>query len=493
MRFIKKIWNNRTLKYLAAFLIPAIFILLLGRGLDNDSWYVLAEGRYIAENGVFYEDVLSMHEGLNTVVQNYGYAVIFYWIFSIFGAPGIYISVIILNFLVCFLLYKICMIISNKNVNLSLFIMIATDFILALSFVVTRAQMVSYVIFLCLIYLLELYIKTDKIKYLWWIPLLSVLQINLHASLWLMFFLVMGAYIVDSIKNPKLKLQGYRTWPLVVVFAISILTGLLNPYGVSMMTFIIAGYSNLVLKNLVAELRSFSPFVSTIESAIYISIFIISLLCIYAKNREFRMRYILMWFGFLALGLHTFKGLSQFVLVMFIPLALLCRKVRIENVFDAKLARRAVVFWSGIVSVCLFIVLLPIVSLSIEPNPDDNLVAAVDAIDANLEGMNKEDAKIYTVYTGYNTGGYLEYRGYKPYIDSRGEYFVKSINKKEDILREYYDFVNGSITADEMLSKYDFDYLLVAGENDPFYRLERKEYKLIYENDEHKTKVFEKV
>ena len=79
----KKLWGIGSLKYIAAFLIPAILVMLINQGLDNDSWYVLAEGRYIAENGIYYTDVLSMHDGLNVVVQNYGFAVIFYWVFSI--------------------------------------------------------------------------------------------------------------------------------------------------------------------------------------------------------------------------------------------------------------------------------------------------------------------------------------------------------------------------------------------------------------------------
>ena len=195
---MKKIFKISCLKYLVVFLVPIIFILMTNNyGLDNDSWDVLAEGRYVAENGIYYQDVLSMHEGLNVVVQNYGFAVIFYWVFAVFGTPGIYVVMLMLNLLVCYLFYKICMLISNKNVNLSLALTLAMDLVLALGFVVTRAQMVSYVIFLTLIYILELYIKTGKMKYLWWIPILALAQINLHASLFLMLFLVMAAYIVD--------------------------------------------------------------------------------------------------------------------------------------------------------------------------------------------------------------------------------------------------------------------------------------------------------
>ena len=125
-----KIFTVRNFKFAVAFLLPALFILCFNRGLDNDSWYILAEGREIVTNGVYYEDPLSMHEGLDVTVQNYGFAAIFYWIFTVFGAPGIYLCMIILNFAICFLVYKICKLISGGNTNLSLLIMMVTDLLL---------------------------------------------------------------------------------------------------------------------------------------------------------------------------------------------------------------------------------------------------------------------------------------------------------------------------------------------------------------------------
>ena len=492
-KLIKKFWRISTLKYLAAFLIPLIFVMMMNCKLDNDSWYVLAEGKYIAEKGIYYEDVLSMHEGLNVVVQNYGFAVIFYWIFTIFGAPGIYVTMLLLNLLICYLLYKICILISDKNVNLSLLIMMITDFALALSFVVTRAQMVSFVIFLALIYILELYIKKKSIKYLFLIPILSLIQINVHASLWLMLFLVISVYIIDSINKPEFKLQGYKTWPLIVFGGIGALVGLINPYGLRMISFILSSYSNAVLKDLVVELRSFSPLASIPEAIIYICIIMVGVLFIFAKHKNIRVRYILMFFGFLALGLNTVKGLSQFILVMFFPLAYLCKNARIEKIFDAKIARNSVMIWCGGISVFLCAILVPVVSLSIKPYPDENLVAAVDSIDNDLDGREKSAYTIYTVYTGYNTGGYLEYRGYKPYIDPRGEYFIEKINGKEDILKEYSDFRNGIIKTNKMLEKYDFDYLFISGKKDPFYELRDERYQVIYSSEEYETKVYKKI
>lgn len=489
---MKKIWKISNLKYIAAFLIPAIFVLMINHGLDNDSWYVLAEGREIVQNGVYYTDSLSMHEGLSVTVQNYGFAMIFYLLFTWLGAPGIYVAMLILNFVVCFLIYKICMLISERNINLSLLIMIVTDLVLALAFVVTRAQMVSFVIFLALIYVLELYVKTNKAKYLWLAPLFSVLQINLHASLWWMLIFVVVAYIVDSIGNPKIHLQGYRSKPLLAALVGMMFAGFANPYGFNMILFILRSYGDMRFHNMVVELHSFSPFRSIFEAVIYLSIVGVMFLYIFGKKENVRIRYLLMFFGFLALGLNTIKGLSQFILVMFFPLAFLYKHVKIERFVDAKIGRDALVFWGGVVSLAIFAAVCPLVVSGVSGDPGDAIVRAVDAIDNDVKKDGGEK-RVYTGYAGYGDGGYVEYRGYKSYMDPRGEVFLKKNNGKEDILYEYDDFINGKVSIDYFLEKYNFDYIIPRDENDPFYNLDHDDYEIIFNNEEECIKVYKRV
>ena len=93
------------------------------------------------------------------------------------------------------------------------------------------------------------------------------------------------------------------------------------------------------------------------------------------------------------------------------------------------------------------------------------------------------DKKTLDIYTGYNEGGYLEYRGYKPYIDPRMEVFIKSNNGKADIFQEYYEMYNGDMEKDEFLRRYDFDYLVVR-EGEKLYDLPNSKYEKIYERDD---------
>ena len=481
---MKRIFRISNLKYVVAFLIPLIFVMLINQALDNDSWVVLAGGRHIINNGVYYTDVLSMHEGLEMVEQNYGFSVIFWLIYSTFGSAGIYIGMLLLNLVVCWLIYKIAMLISNKNVNLSLLVMMTTNMILALGFVTTRAQMIDYVIFLTLIYILELYIKTGKTKPLWFILILSLLQINLHASMWWVLMITIVVYVIDSIKAPKIHLQGYKTKPLIWVAFASFIVGLINPYGIKMIMFIFEAYGDPTMENLVIELHSFK-FSSFFEALLYIVMVLVIMICIFGK-RKTRMRWLLMFFGFLALGLNTIKGMSQFILVMFLPLVFVCSNVRIEKLIDAEISRKAIVFWCGVLAICVFATECVSVIPNIKNGPSDVMIEVMDLIDERNAKNGKTEGNIYV---GYNNGGYVEFRGYRAYIDSRGGVFSERGNKKADILKEYADLRDKKIEPDEFLDKYDFDYVIATEYDGGIYEINEDKYDLIYENE--KIKLFE--
>lgn len=77
-------------------------------------------------------------------------------------------------------------------------------------------------------------------------------------------------------------------------------------------------------------------------------------------------------------------------------------------------------------------------------------------------------------------------------MDPRGCDFMKAINGKEDILQEWVDFRSNKISRSELLDKYSFDYLLIEGENDPFYSSTNDGYEIIYKNEEKKIELYHK-
>lgn len=448
--------------------------MVFNNGIDNDSWYVLAEGREIVEDGVYYEDQLSMHEGLEVTVQNYGFAAIFYLVYSAIGGAGIYIIMILLNLILMYLIYKISMLLSHKNVNLSLIIMMATDLLLSHGFVVTRAQMVSYVILTLVIYLLELYAREGKKKQLFWIPILSLAQINLHASLWPMILIVITVYMIDGIRQPVFKYEGYKFKPLILTFMGAFLVGFLNPYGFKMMTFILTSYNVPEANDLINELNSFA-LSSAYNVILYAVIVVAMILYIFGKNKNIRLRYLFLIFGFLALGLNTVKGMSHLILVLLFPLAEVYQDFKIKKGGKLWLMAGS---WAGLVSLAVMIFCLTVIIPNANTRgPDAMMTVVMDVLDGVTQEETRDNLK---VYADYNSGGYVEYRGYRAYIDPRMEVFIKANNGKEDIFQEFYNLKNGLMETEEFLDKYNFDFLVVYEYDRLYDKVDEEKYDLIF-------------
>ncbi|MBR5057748.1 MAG: hypothetical protein IKX04_04205, partial [Clostridiales bacterium] len=88
---------------------------------------------------------------------------------------------------------------------------------------------------------------------------------------------------------------------------------------------------------------------------------------------------------------------------------------------------------------------------------------AVEYLDQNAS----KDARIYTEFNG---GAYVSWKGYKIYFCSRTEGYCKKVNGGYDLIGEYKSiYKNTSVTCietfSEFLAKYDFEYLIVEANN----------------------------
>ena len=141
-------------------------------------------------------------------------------------------------------------------------------------------------------------------------------------------------------------------------------------------------------------------------------------------------------------------------------------------------------------AVTLIITIMVVRIPQVIDGPNEDMISAVDILDK--ENVDKENAKIYS---GFDDGGYLEYRGYKAYMDPRMEVFIKANNGKEDIFKEWYNLRNGDIKKRDFLDKYEFDYLVTI-ESEKLYEPENDKYEMIFEvNDEDRegVRVWKKV
>ena len=211
---------------LAIFVIILFCFVLTPRTLQNDTYYTIAIGEHILENGIDMQDPFSWHEDLPYTYPHWLYDVGTYLVFQagntigIGGFTAIYIATAILSIILGVILYyalnKVC-----KNQLVAFFVTLGVMYLLK-DFIAARAQLVTYILFVLTILFIERFIETKKKRYVIYLIIIPIIIANVHLAVWPFYFVLYLPYIVEyiltlvsessiyykvSIKRNKKKLQ----------------------------------------------------------------------------------------------------------------------------------------------------------------------------------------------------------------------------------------------------------------------------------------------
>lgn len=444
------------------FLIPVIYILTRTVIVDNDIWFILNSGRYVLNKGIPVIEPFTIHHNLSFVMQQWLSAVIYYIIWSKLTKYGLFIFINMIGIIFMFLYYKLLNIVSqNKKLNI---IFTCIVFILIRNFITTRPQIFTFIILILELICLEKYIKEQKSEYLYYLPILSFFEINLHSSMWFMQFAFLLPYLINGIFIHFMKKcdgKRYRIKPIIYTMIVMFIVGFINPYGYKAITYIFNSYGIYQINNYVGEMKRIDYDYKCFK-IIFLMICFLIIILNYKKNK-IDLRYLLLLFGTLLLAYMNYKGIVYFYLIYFIVLINLLKgfkfnfKFRINQTL-CKFLKSVFIGVKIALPIMLIITLCYAICVSlINLKYDNYLKDTADFIIKDAADINK-----VKLYVGYNDGGYMEYRGIKSYIDPRAEVFLKKNNKKEDIFIELYNLDNDdNFNFEEFLNKYDFNYLLV--------------------------------
>lgn len=486
---IRKIKNYKPSKYICYlyFFVPLFVCSLSKIDRENDIWFLLKHGEYILKHGFPHIEPFSMHQNFSFVMQQWLSSVIFYISHKILGQYGILLVIIITNILMLYFLYKLCMLISENKFRLSIVITCITDIFLLL-FMIARPWIFTMLNLIIVLYIMELFYKKNNRKALYFLPLISLIQINVQSSMWFMLFIFMLPYIVDLFLKERRRLSSF---PLIII--LMFICGFINPYGLDNILYVVKSYGNYYINNTVTEMLAISLNDKRILFYSYLFYFILAielLIYIFCKKGRFELRHLFLFFGVSFLGLKNLRSMWIFIIgtMPFLSSYLkpYFKKLSFkEENFELEQDERKK-YYLVIVILCIYTCGVSVIANSKFTN---KLEKGIDAI-YNTSNVNAKT----TVYTSYNNGSYAEYRNLKPYIDSRAEIFIKKNNHKEDIMKEYYLVYNGYISYDKFINKYKFDYMIIM-KNEAIYTsaLKDKNYKSIYYSKKYKYRVFERI
>jgi len=455
--------------FFIAIMIPFLR-LIIKFNYDNDFWFTINQGRYVLEHGFPIKAINVIHN-LDFLYQSWGSGVLFYLVYNYLGNYGIIALLIIVMELTSFFFYKLCYVISEdkrKSLIVTIIVMILYNFY----FSVTRPHIFTILNLVIMFYLFESYFKTFEKKYLYFLPVLSLLEINMHGIYFIVLLVIMFPYLLSTFKFKigNIVSAGCRKREIFITYFFMLLTGLINPYGINTIIYGFSSYSSSsLMNNVIVELLA-PNFHKSFGKVIIITILLLYIIY-FKSDKKIHFRYYLFLIGTSYLALDGVKSFSLFIVSSGFPLAFMLKNTYKEK----KYSKFYCLFHSALA--CIIIITL---CININVNDDINIKKYADYLD------NVADKEKTKLYTNFFDGSYMEWRGYLCYIDPRAEVFLKSNNHQEDILKEYFELQYLDFNYQEFLDKYEFDYLLLNKKDDTLYKLllvKNEKYNIILEDE----------
>ena len=458
---------------------------------DGDSYFLAATGRYIVENREVPKiNPFIIHEGFGTIIQQWVVDVLNYLAYDKLGAFGMYIWIGIFFVVTNFMLYTYLSLYTD-NFRLKIYVM-ALSSVVATSFANMRPTSISLNILLAELILLEKYSRGKSKSSIWFIPLLSLLMINCHAALWPFLIVLMMPYLVPALPDfkslSKLKYHFNKWWKLLVVIIPTLGVGIINPNGIKGMLYVFYSYSGVSSDNIVQELESAKVFGIMGFTIILCSIVFALYINRYRSNVNWKNIYLAL--GTYVLAIKHVRNV-WFLILSITPLAVMVFRDCVKDTVKVRYTEKEYKLLSVVFTMAL-VIMFSIID-EVIPFDDTEDSATVPLLAAEyLEEIPEDKQDDIVLFTGFNNGNYMEWKGYKVYIDARPELFQPKITgQEEDIFEEYKNVFRGKADIPEFLNKYNFTHLIVQEDVLATYLKYSDDYKLVVESEEYD--LFERV
>jgi len=454
---------------------------LINFKMNNDIWFLLNTGRYILTNGFPHTEPFTLHQNLHFVVHQWLSSIIFWKIYETAGSLGLFLLCNAVYICMVLMFFKLSMLVSEKNFFVSYGVALFVSLLSSFLYITTRPQIFTHLFIIIEIYLLELYIRNKNPKYLIGLPVISFLQINFHAAMWPMLFVILIPYFIDGISFRIffIRSEGYGIKPLLITVLAMLVSAFLNPYGLEAMIYLFRSYGHKEISEVIVEMQA--PNINNvIGKTIFAHAFIfVLILCLWRKGK-LSLRNVCLAMGTGYMSLSSMRSWYYFILCSGVALSEYLKAADIRKTKEPSTKKASTRITLVVIVAALFIVSCGIKTkkaFSINEFPD--VYGSVEYLKEN--GYSPNDI---TLYMDYDNGGYGEFEGYKPYIDSRAEVFVIENNKVSDIMQEYFNLQTGKLYYKDFINSYKFTHI-IAIPGDIFYTYLQKDsgYHLLYEDE----------
>ncbi len=485
------------------FYVSALQILAISTHVDPDLFFLINGGREVLDKRhVPHMLFNTIHDGFHTIMQQWLTCVMDAAAYNIAGFLGVKIIAGICYLIITTFLYLFI----RDNVKNDSFRFLALSLaLLPVGYYMNgRPWEISICIACAFIYFSNRYSKSGNWKWLIAWPLLSLLSANFHSVLWIVLICFGFTYVcpglmtfktVSTIKRDLIpELKEKKTAGLFYLLMLPM--AFLNPNGAENLTYLFNSYNKISTEAQLTISEVAKPAVLSISGvcALISILFIGYYIKVHWTDCNWQVVY-------LAAGTVILE--MTHVRNMWIgsigALPLICEVLNdwdteddIEIKTDSKLLK-ALLFISekitskGLISVIAVALITVITALGIftirggaeEKDSTFSPVLAADYLDGQSEDV--------VLFTGFNNGAYLAFRGYNVYMHAQPELYEKVINGKKDVYEEFqelmtdpdYDFAG-------FIDSYGFNYLCIE-KNTYLYQYVKynSDYEFVVDTDEY--------
>ena len=458
--------KNKKLYIVFSMLLIVIILMTVTKEMQNDTFFTIATGEHILQEGYDNVDHLTWHEDLGFYKLRWAFDVAIAFIYNTFGFAGIYAFVVIIASLTVLSLFNILL--KQKNNIVLSFIATAISMLLMTSnwAFTARGQMISYLLLLLEIYFIEKMISTKQKRYYIIFLVISALIVNFHASVWYMTIILVLPYLAEAImhkimKNKNLEkskiiLEPISIKMLIIAILCLVLGSFISPIGTYTYTYmfkVIGGISS----TFISELQQ-TDIISSI--GMILGLIVIDVLMLATKSKM-KLSDILLFFGLYFMAILARRNQAFLYLIGTIPVVRL-----ITNFFETYdteniLEKLNNFFSKNWVLGCTTIVIVIGLSSNMVTRIREKYVNErkypVEAVNFIKENLDYKNLKIYN---SFNYGSYLELSGIPAFVDSRSEIFTEEFNNVT-ILKDWLETSRGNVNYNDTFAKYEIDYAIV--------------------------------
>lgn len=458
--------RNIVIRIFFIILLISFIILLFPKNFQNDTLFDISLGKKYITSGLNTDDSFSIHENLKYTPQHFLVNIITYLIYNKLNFCGLYILGIILACIIALLLYILNKLyIKNKLVS---YLFVYFELLMFFPFLSVRAQMYSYILFLFEFIFIELFLRSKNYKYLIPLSILPLFIINIHSGTIWFYFIIIFVYLFNFITINSKKIVYHKEYaPNLKYLFIPIIIGFilifLNPFGIPQLTYTFKTLNNSFINTNISE---FQPITLTAVNGIffYLHLFILFIALLYT-NKKIKLEHILFFLGTTFMTLLSLRHASLFIICT-TPCIIYLYDSSIyfkEKLYKGITEKGKIVLKYTITFLYLFIIFFS--TCTIKTKFPDSYLPKTEYPINSVEYIKENIGNNSRLYNQYEYGSLLMFNNIKCFIDSRADLYTKEYTKDCTIADDYINIINCTGNYEELLSKYDIEYLLIDKES----------------------------